>query len=320
MSMKNLQLVSRCAALAAVMGAMALTGHAQQNGLNPASSSLLLASARAVPGTADTGPGESSSAAVSALEPGEALAFESGTGTQPPPRRRYGRPTYHDGNANADGSRKYAFSLAGGLTLPTGDKSNYLTTSWSAQGEFGRNFNQRFGLLLRIAYDRFGMTAATISNQSNRYFGDPTNQNGLNANSHIWSISIDPVVNLLSDGSVGAYVTGGVGFYHKVANFTLPQTGESCSYYYGCYYFTADTNVDHYMSNAPGFDGGFGLTYKLSRFSNERLFVEARYVYMKNKFTPGITAATQTTYTGDNFFPENSQTTSYLPVKFGIRW
>ncbi len=67
--------------------------------------------------------------------------------------------------------------------------------------------------------------------------------------------------------------------------------------------------MDHYTSNAPGFDGGLGLTYKFSRFANERLYAEARYVYMDNKFRPGVTNTTAAngTYTGNNFFPRKQQ-------------
>ena len=62
------------------------------------------------------------------------------------------------------------------------------------------------------------------------------------------------------------------------------------------------------------------MTYKFSRFSNERLFGEARYVYVDNANKPGITAANEATYTGTNLFPQNSNTTSYFPIKFGLRF
>ncbi|HVG27341.1 MAG TPA: hypothetical protein VM865_07030, partial [Acidobacteriaceae bacterium] len=132
-------------------------------------------------------------------------------------------------------------------------------------------------------------------------------------------LSINPIVNIYSGQGLGAYVTGGVGFYHKVGNFTLPQNGRYCSYYY-CYNYVANQVIDHYTSNAPGFNGGFGVTYKFSRFSTQRLYAEVRYVYMKNEYKPGLTPANIDTYTGYNYFPQNSQTTTYIPVKFGLRF
>ena len=237
-------------------------------------------------------------------------------------RRRYGAPRYRGGNTNADGSEKYTGYAGGGLTIPVGTNSNYLTTSWGLQVGAGRNFNKHFGLNLEFGYDKFGLTGATIQNQNNFYFDytDPGNTNGLDGNSHIWNFSLQPVYQIYSGQGLGAYITAGVGFYHKVANFTLPQEEEYCDPYYGCEVYEAQGNIDHYTSNAPGFDGGIGMTYKFSRFSNERLYGEVRYVFVDNQFKPGVTTANYPTYAGNNYFPENSNTTSYFPVKFGIRF
>jgi len=237
-------------------------------------------------------------------------------------RQRYGRPRYRGGNTNADGSPKYDFYAGGGFGMPAGTQSNYLTTGWGLEFGGGRMFNRLVGVNLEFAYDHFGMTSATINNQA--YLYDPTNsygiQGNLGANSHIWSFSLQPIVNLKSGEGIGAYVTGGFGFYHKVANFTLPSEGEECDYYYGCYLYEANENIDHYTSNAAGIDGGFGLTYKFSRFASERLFAEVRLVHTFNQYKPGVTVATVDTYTGNNYFPQNSQHTTYIPVKFGLRF
>ena len=58
--------------------------------------------------------------AVDAAAP-ERLHGEGLDDTQPPPRRRYGRPRYNDSSHNADGSSKYAFIAGGGFTLATGN-------------------------------------------------------------------------------------------------------------------------------------------------------------------------------------------------------
>jgi hypothetical protein len=237
-------------------------------------------------------------------------------------RRRYGAPRYRGGNTNPDGSEKYTGYAAVGASIPVSGTSDYYSTSYGLQVGAGRNFDRHFGVNVEFDYDKLGVTGNTINNQSFRYFGDASNPNGLDANAHIWSFSLQPTYQIYSGQGLGAYLTGGVGFYHKVTNFTLPQQQLYCDYVFGCYPITANANVDHYTSNAPGFDGGIGLTYKFSRFSNERLFAEARYVYVNNQYRPGATDVTAAngSYTGTNFFPENSNTTSYFPVKFGIRF
>lgn len=237
-------------------------------------------------------------------------------------RRRYGAPRYRGGNTNADGSEKWTAYGGAGFTLPVSGTSDYLTTSYGIQAGVGRNWDKHFGVNLEFDYDRFGLTGATIQQQNDYYFdySDPTNSNGLDGNNHIWNFSIQPILNLASGEKWGAYITGGVGFYHKVTNFTLPQEEEYCDPYYGCGVIEANGVVDHYTSNAPGFDGGFGVTYKFSHFSNERFFAEFRYVYIDNSYRPGVTVTNYPNYTGNNYFPANSLTTSYMPVKFGIRF
>ena len=268
-------------------------------------------------------PTEAAQTQLASLEKG--IALPGANAMQYGQRRRYGAPRYRGGNTNPDGSEKYDVYVGGGFTLPAGTNSNFLKSSYGVQVGGGRNFNKHVGVNLEFDYDHFGLTGQTITNQSILYFNDPANTNGLDGNNHILSLSIQPTYQIYSGQGLSAYLTGGVGFYHKVTNFTVTQQEQYCDYTFGgCYGVYVNTNVDHYTSNAPGFDGGIGLTYKFSRFANERLYAEVRYVYIDNSYKPGVTSATDPTtlanYTGYNYFPQNSQTTSYLPIKFGIRF
>lgn len=245
--------------------------------------------------------------------------------TQPPPRRTYSRPRYRGGNTNPDGSNKYGFLIGGGLAQPIGNTYHYNTPNWGFQVGGGRNFNKHVGVMAQFDWDTFGLNGRTLSQQSYIYFGDlNASDNGLDANAHLWSLSLNPTYTFGGDEGVGAYVVGGVGFYHKVTNFTLPEQAEQCDYIYGCYLINANVNVDTYTSNAPGFNGGFGITYKTSRFSNMRLYGEARYVVTLNSQRQGLNFANLgtigATYNGYNYYPANSNRTTYIPVKFGIRF
>jgi hypothetical protein len=249
-------------------------------------------------------------------------------------RQRYGRPKYRGGNTNADGSPKYDFFVGGGFGMPVGDQFNYSTIGWGFGGGGGRMFNAHAGVNIEFNYDHFGMTNGTLNNQlslynqSINYYNDLNPQNpaddlsSLGGTSHVWSFSLQPIYNIKNGEGIGAYVTGGAGYYHKVADFTVPTIGTYCDYYYGCYQYEANQTIDHYTSNAFGVDGGFGVTYKFSRFSAERLYAEVRYVHTFNSYRPGVTNATWTPANdaNPNFFPYNSQHTDYLPVKFGVRF
>jgi hypothetical protein len=269
------------------------------------------------------------SSSVGASEEAAAENFNlSADGTQPPPRRRYGRPNYSDSHTNADGSNKYTFFAGGGFTLPVGGTHNDLGTSFDFQFGGGRNFNKRIGVMLQFDYDRFGFQQATLNNLLNNIYNNPNDPGtddagftSLGGTSHIWSFTLDPVYTFTQpEAKIGAYATAGVGFFHKVADFTTPTTGEEV-YFGELIQYQANEVVDSYVSNAVGFDLGFGATYKFSRFAGERLYVEGKYVYMDN--SPRSYVGTTTSNekgVAFNAFPQNAAKTTYIPITIGIRF
>jgi hypothetical protein len=84
----------------------------------------------------------------------------------------------------------------------------------------------------------------------------------------------------------------------------------------------ASATFDKYTSNAPGFNGGTGITYKFSDYSRIQLYGEIRYVFVANSSKPGITVnnLSAITATTTNFYPADSMHTEYMPIKFGIRF
>ena len=242
-------------------------------------------------------------------------------------RRRYGAPRYRGSNTNADGSEKYTAFAGGGFTAPLGDQHKYDTVSWGFQVGVGRNFNKNLGVNLEFNWDEFGLQGSTIQQQT--YIYDPTGSAGLqgylDGYSHIWSFSVSPIYNIRSGEGLGAYVTAGAGFYHKITTFTVPEEEEILTYF-GPEEYEANAPIDSYTSNAPGVDAGFGLTYKFSHFANERLYAEARYVVTFNSQRTGINGSNYNNYAPDydyptpNVYPANSNRSTYLPVKFGIRF
>ena len=320
----------RLAAFAIFAGASALGQNVQQTAPESPTPAKLVAdvSARPLDLASVAGVSYNSSESSSSLNAVDATEAErlnlSPDSAQPPPRRRYGRPRYNDSSHNPDGSNKYAFVIGGGFTSPLGNTHKYLNTNYAFQVGAGRNFSKTFGLMVQFDYDRFGFNGQTLYNQTTLYNYYGSNVSGLDGSSHVWSFTLDPVFNFYQSDTVGAYVVGGVGFFHKTANFTVPATGTYCDYYYGCYQYQANESIDKYTANAPGFDGGFGLTYKPSRFAGERLFAEARYVFVDNSHKAGITVYTPVsvlnTYAGTNAYPANSNRTTYTVFKAGIRF
>ena len=83
---------------------------------------LLLASESASAELASVSSSSSSSSLdATAADDSYNLGSAALASSQPPPRRRYGRPNYAGGNSNADGSEKYTFLAGGGLADPIGN-------------------------------------------------------------------------------------------------------------------------------------------------------------------------------------------------------
>ena len=221
---------------------------------------------------------------------------------QPPPRRRYGQPTYAGGNTNPDGSAKWTFMVGGGPTIPIGITHKYQTPAWDFQVGGGRNWSKTFGVLMQFDYDHFGLQGATLANEQyvyNYYCSQSAQNQGLctiitnlDGSNHVWSFTLNPIFTLPTEGSLGAYLATGVGFYHKVTDFTVPGTGYYYDPYYGYIPYAANQVIDHYTSNAAGVNAGVGLTWKFSKFSNQKFYVEGRYVVVFNQhYNGGVTAA-----------------------------
>jgi hypothetical protein len=315
--------ICRISAIAIFAGAFTFAAAAQQ----PAPQLVAAATEKPIDLAAVAGVTYSSSTSdvASPASMADADRLNLDAGLQPPPRRRYGRPRYNDNQHNPDGSPKYTFVVGAGMTAPVGNTFHYLNTNYAIQAGGGRNFNKNFGVLLQFDYDAFGFNARSLTNQTAiyNYIYGAGSVSGLDGKSHLWSFTLNPIYNVFSGEKVGGYVVGGVGFFHKTANFTVPGTGTYCDPYIGyCYNYSANETFDKYTSNAPGFDGGIGLTYKASRFSNERIFVEARYVFVDNQHKAGFTVNnyTQITATSTNFYPANSNRTTYTVYKAGIRF
>jgi hypothetical protein len=299
--------------------------------LAPASSSALFSSSAAENAPANTT--EASVVAPTAFD----NYFQYGGGQ----RARYGRPRYRGANTNADGSNKWTAYFGAGLQQPIGNTFKYDTPSWAIQGGFGRQYSKNFAVPIEFDYDNMGLTGQTLGNQLALYNTDTAyyctyinpslcasyggasalELASLDGNAHVWSFSIDPTYTFLHGESLGAYAVAGVGFYHKVTNFTTVEEEEECYYY--CETYEGNAVIDHYSSNAPGFSAGFGVTYKFSRFSGERFYGEVRYVFMDNSYRPGVTInspVNTTTVNETNDFPANSNHTTYFPIKVGIRF
>jgi len=316
-------ILGRAAAVTFFTAAGTFALHAQQSaGTAPSLPPISLNASLAAPLDLSTPDELKYSSSTGSAELASAESFNlSSSADQPPPRRRYGRPNYNDSHTNSDGSAKYSFLIGVGFTLPVGGSHNYLATSYNIQAAAARNFNKKFGVQVEFDWANFGFQTSTLNNQLAIYNSTCIGGCGLTqlgGTSHIWSFTLDPIMNFYSTDTWGGYVIGGGGFYHKTANFTIPTIGQYCDPFYGCFTYQANQTIDKYTSNAFGVNGGIGVTYKFSRFAGEKFYAEARYVYTFNS----ARAFSYGDVNGNNFnvFPQNSAKTGFIPITFGVRF
>ncbi|MGC8548869.1 MAG: hypothetical protein ACP5M4_04125 [Acidobacteriaceae bacterium] len=164
---------------------------------------------------------------------------------------------------------RIAFELGGGLMSPIGnDTHGYETFGWNFMAGAGLNFSKQFGVLGEFMYKRNKIPGSTLAQvgTSGGYIAD-------------YSFTVDPIVYQPFNQTVGMYVTGGGGVYHKTTAFTQLVQATSC--YYFCYSYYAPVVVSSFSSTQGGLNGGLGFYWKaFGPDSNAKLYIESRYIWI----------------------------------------
>ncbi len=195
------------------------------------------------------------------------------------------------------------YEAGGGFNGPGGDSPKDIT--WGANFTLGAGyrFNDRFSALMEYQFIDDKIPGALIAEAG-----------ATGGNDHIWSFTVDPVVDLFPKATNDVYVTGGGGFYRKVTNFTDPQPTQYCSYFY-CGVAYQNQVVGHFSSNQGGFNIGGGFQHRLGGMYGEgkaKLFAEVRFL---DVLSPALTTSANglgTTSVGSD--------TKVIPVTLGVRW
>ncbi len=199
------------------------------------------------------------------------------------------------GQNGSDNKRFYSFSHiafegGGGFSAPIGNDTPYITWGGHFIAGAGLHFSPRFTVLGEFQFLDNKLPGAFVAAGG-----------GQTGNSHIISLTVDPVVDLFPKRVNSAYLTGGGGYYYKSTNFNVLGG-------YDFYGYPVFITANSFSSSQGGFNLGFGFTHRLGGVYGDgqmKLFGEARYIYIH---TPPIT---ETNGLG---------TTELIPVTFGIRW
>jgi hypothetical protein len=206
---------------------------------------------------------------------------------------------YGNGGGRHGNSHSWTFEASGGFNAP-------ISSSVTYGGQFtvggGLRFNKYLSALIEYQF---------LDAKLPGYLIAEAGANGGYA--HIWSFTIDPVIDLMPKASNDVYITGGGGFYRKVTSFTDPEETEYC--YYFCEIGTENEVVGHFSSNQGGINIGAGFQHRIGSMygeSHTAIFAEARYL---DVFSPAVMGSANGL--GVTSVAANTQ---IIPVSFGIRF
>jgi len=189
-------------------------------------------------------------------------------------------------------SENIALEAGAGFNAPIGNDAPFITWGGNLTLGGGLHFSKRLALLTEYQLIDDKLPGSLIA----AYQAE-------GGHAHLWSFTLDPVIDLFPKRINSVYVTGGGGFYRKVTTFT----DEECCDYYG---YAVNVTAGHFSSNQGGVNAGFGVTHRVGGVYGDgkmQLFAEARYLFPN---TPRYTPAFTTPF----------GTTGLIPVTFGVRW
>jgi hypothetical protein len=195
------------------------------------------------------------------------------------------------------------YEVGGGFNAPTDDSAQHVSWGGNITVGAGYRFNQNASLMVEYQFIDSKLPGLII---------DEAGATG--GHVHIWSLTLDPVIDMTPRSAVDLYLVGGGGFYRSVTSFTDPQQQQYCTYFY-CGVVTQNVVVGHYSSNQGGWNGGLGIAHRFAGWNGDgkmKVFAEARYLAV---MTPAIT--TQANGLGTTSVDAD---TRIIPVTVGFRW
>jgi hypothetical protein len=206
--------------------------------------------------------------------------------------------------AGMGGMRSHlTYEVGGGFNAPTEESAQHVSWGGNVTVGAGYRFNQNASLMVEYQFIDSKLPGLII---------DEAGATG--GHVHIWSLTLDPVIDMTPRSAVDLYLVGGGGFYRSVTSFTDPQQQQYCTYFY-CGVVTQNVVVGHYSSNQGGWNGGLGIAHRFAGWNGDgkmKVFAEARYLAV---MTPAIT--TQANGLGTTSVDAD---TRIIPVTVGFRW
>lgn len=192
------------------------------------------------------------------------------------------------------GYDKWTFNVGGGASLTNGTTKTFVRGGGGvAAAGAARNYSKYFGVRLDFQFDNLPLRTSAL--QAAQATG---------ATNHVYSLTLDPIINVPVSSNWGGYVVFGPGFYHRSGKLDSSTAipGSACNSFFlwwgHCYNGSLPISGQflHESQNEFGYNFGGGITRKIR--PNVELYAEFRYLHGKR----------------------NNTSTDLRPITVGIRW
>jgi hypothetical protein len=190
--------------------------------------------------------------------------------------------------------KNWVFNAGGGASLTNGNTMNFVRGGGGVVAAgVAHNYNKYFGFRLDFQWDNLPLRESAL------FLAQAPG-----ATSHVYSFSLDPIINIPATRTWGGYILGGPSYYHRSGKLDSSSAipGSPCNAFFGwwgtCSSVSLPINGNFLSSSQDQFgeNFGFGMTHKVSdRFE---LYAEFRYLHGKH----------------------DSITTDLRPITVGVRW
>ncbi len=190
--------------------------------------------------------------------------------------------------------KKWTFNVGGGASLASGTTDTYVRGGGGvAAVGAARNYSKYFGLRLDFQFDNLPLRTSALQLAQ-----------APGANNHVYTLMLDPIINIPASKNWGGYLVFGPNFQHRSGKLDSSSAipGSACNGFFtwwgNCHAaaLPIDGNFLHSSQNEFGGNFGAGITRKLR--PNVELYAEFRYIHGKHS---GVT-------------------TDVRPITIGIRW
>jgi opacity protein-like surface antigen len=190
--------------------------------------------------------------------------------------------------------KNWVFNVGAGASLTNGTTAKFVRGGgFVVDGGVARNYSKYFGLRADFQFDNLPLRTSALQSAQ-----------APSATSQVYSIHLDPIINIPVTKVWGGYILGGGSFFHRSGKLqsSTALPGSACSPFFLWWGPCSNGNLPVFGSflnsslNQFGGNFGGGVTRKIS--TNMEIYAEFRYLHGKRS---GIT-------------------TDLRPITLGVRW